>query len=156
MKKVMFVAVMSLGTMAAFAQEDVQEVTTEVSVEAVAPEVSVEAVTPEVSVEAVAPESDQTTEAIAEEAPEAVMAGEEAVEATEIAADAAVAQDGFVEVTIEEVPVAITEALSKDYPEAKVAKAHKNDKEQYKLEIVDQDGTELVLFADSEGNWIEM
>ncbi|MCJ7467438.1 MAG: hypothetical protein MUO53_12185 [Maribacter sp.] len=138
MKKVMLVAVMSLGTMAAFAQEDVQEVTTPVTVEAVAPE------------------SDQATEAIAEEATEAVMASEEAVEATEIVADAAVAQDGFIEVTIEEVPVAITEALSKDYPEAKVSKALKNDKEQYKLEVIAQDGTELVLFADSEGNWIEM
>ncbi len=140
MKKVMLVAVMSLGTMAAFAQEEVQEVTTETT-----------------TVEAIAPEADQATEAVAAEATEAVMASEaateEAVEATEVAP---VAQDSFVEVAVEEVPVSITDALAKDYPEAKVSKALKNDMEQYKLEVVAQDGSELVLFADSEGNWIEM
>ncbi len=136
MKKVMLVAVMSLGTMAAFAQEEVQEVTTETT-----------------TVEAIAPEADQATEAVAAEATEAVMASEEAVEATEVAA---VAQDSFIEVAVEEVPVSITDALAKDYPEAKVSKALKNDMEQYKLEVVAQDGSELVLFADSEGNWIEM
>ncbi|MGB5273902.1 MAG: hypothetical protein WBN39_07600 [Flavobacteriaceae bacterium] len=115
MKKLMVVAVMSLGSLTAFAQE---EQATEVM--AVATEVATEAVAPEVATEAVAP------------------------------------QDGFAEVAIEELPAAITEALAADYPGTSIAKAFVNETSQYKLEVASEDGTSVELYADADGNWIEM
>ncbi len=100
MKKVMLVAVMCLGTMTAFAQE-------EVVVEEVATEVEA-------------------------------------------------AQDGFAEVAAEELPAAISEALATDHPGATLSKAYVNEAAQYKLEVANEDGTTAELFADAEGNWIEM
>jgi len=113
MKNLMFAAVLSLGTMTAFAQEEVTAVE-------------------EVATEAV--------EATQEEATEAV-------EAT---------QDSFNEVALEEVPAAITEALEAAHPGATIAKAYLNDEAQYKLEVAKEDGETAELYADAEGNWIEM
>lgn len=118
----MLAAVLSLGTMTAFAQEEVQEVTTE------ATEVAADA-----------------TEAIEATATEVV-------EATE----AMTTQDGFNEVALEEVPEAISKALETAHPGATISKAYVNEESQYKLEVAQEDGTEVELYADSEGNWIEM
>ncbi len=91
--------------------------------------------------------------------------GETAVEAvedtaTEVVEEAATeveaAQDGFAEVAIEELPAAISEALATDHPGATLSKASVNEAAQYKLEIANEDGTTAELFADAEGNWIEM
>jgi len=123
MKKLVLVAVMSLGSLTAFAQEE--------EVQAVAAEAT----------EAVAEEA---TEAVAEEATEAVA--EEAVEA----------QDGFNEVALEEVPEAITTALEAAHPGATISKASVNENAQYKLEVAKADGETAELYADAEGNWIEM
>lgn len=113
MKNLMFAAVLSLGTMTAFAQEEVTAVE-------------------EVATEAV--------EATQEEATEAVEA----------------AQDSFNEVALEEVPATITEALEAAHPGATIAKAYLNDEAQYKLEVAKEDGETAELYADAEGNWIEM
>ncbi|MGB5553216.1 MAG: hypothetical protein WBM83_01065 [Flavobacteriaceae bacterium] len=136
MKKVMLVAVLSLGTMTAFAQEEVQAIATE------ATEVAVEAT---------------------EEATEAVVAEEVAVEATEEATEAVAteevaveAQDAFTEVAIEELPEAITAALEAAHPGAAISKAYINEASQYKLEVAKEDGSAVELYADAEGNWIEM
>ncbi|VAW15544.1 hypothetical protein MNBD_BACTEROID03-1877 [hydrothermal vent metagenome] len=96
----MLVAVMCLGTMTAFAQE-------------------------EAAAEAVATE----------------------VEAT---------QDEFAEVAVAELPEAVTAAVAKNYPTATIGKAYVNEAAQYKLEVSLQDGTSGTLYADAEGNWIEL
>jgi len=131
MKKVFLVAALSLGTMTAFAQE-------ETAVEAIATEVQEEAAE-EMAIEAI--------EAVEETSPEAVQ--EEAVEAMEV-------QDAFAEIAVEEVPEAVTEALNKAHPEATISKAFINEAAQYKLEVATDDDTTVELYADAEGNWIEM
>ncbi|WP_282162022.1 hypothetical protein [Ulvibacterium marinum] len=106
MKKVMLVAVMALGTMTAFAQEEVTE--------------------------------------------------EATANLEEVAAEAVEAQDGFNEVALEELPEAITQALEAAHPGASVAKAYMNEQSQYKLEVTKEDGEQVELYADAEGNWLEM
>ncbi|WP_425234788.1 hypothetical protein [Ulvibacterium sp.] len=106
MKKVMLVAVMALGTMTAFAQEEVME--------------------------------------------------EATANLEEVAAEAVEAQDGFNEVALEELPEAITQALEAAHPGASVAKAYMNEQSQYKLEVTKEDGEQVELYADAEGNWLEM
>jgi hypothetical protein len=46
--------------------------------------------------------------------------------------------------------------VAQNYPTATVDKAYKNDKDQYKLELSLEDGTQGTVYADAEGNWIEM
>ncbi len=102
----MLVAVMALGTMTAFAQEEVME--------------------------------------------------EATANLEEVAAEAVEAQDGFNEVALEELPEAITQALEAAHPGASVAKAYMNEQSQYKLEVTKEDGEQVELYADAEGNWLEM
>ena len=101
MKKILFVAVLSLGSLTAFAQEG-------------------EGVTQEV--------------------------------ATEVA----IAQDDFTAIEASELPEAVSTALATDHPSAIINKAYVNKEEQYKLEVALEDGTEATLYADKEGNWIEL
>ncbi len=98
MKKLFFVAVLSLGSLTAFAQE-----------------------------------------------------GEAAV-----AQEVAVVQEDFTEIETNNVPEAVTEALATNYPSATINKAYSNEKEQYKLEVALEDGTKGTLYADKDGNWIEI
>ena len=77
-------------------------------------------------------------------------------EVTAVAVEAVEAQDSFAEVAIEELPEAITAALATDFPGATIAKAYVNEAAQYKLEVAKEDGEALELYADAEGNWIEM
>ena len=79
-------------------------------------------------------------------------AGEQAADAVEEVA----AQDGFNEIATEEVPEAITTALEEAHPGATIDKASMNDQDQYKLEVTKEDGESAELYADAEGNWIEM
>lgn len=84
-----------------------------------------------------------------------VFAQEEAnveAEATEVV----VAQDDFSEVAVTELPEAVTEAVAKNYPTATIKNAYVNEKQQYKLEVFLEDGTAGTLYADAEGNWIEL
>ena len=78
---------------------------------------------------------------------------EVAAAATEMVEEA---QDGFAEVAVEELPEAITAALATDHPGATIAAAFVNEAAQYKLEVAKEDGTAVELYADAEGNWIEM
>lgn len=73
-------------------------------------------------------------------------------EATEVI----VAQDDFSEIAADELPAAVTEAVSKNYPTANIDKAFVNEEKQYKLEVSLEDGTSGTLYADENGNWIEM
>ncbi len=109
MKKLIFVLALSMGSMTAFAQEEVTE---------------------------------QATEA--------------AVEATESVEQIAATQDDFTEIAAEELPEAVTAAVAKNYPTASIDKAYVNESKQYKLEVSLEDGTAGTLYADENGNWIEM
>lgn len=74
----------------------------------------------------------------------------------EVAVEAVAIQDSFAELAIEELPEAITAALATDFPGATIAKAYVNEAAQYKLEVAKEDGEALELYADAEGNWIEL
>ncbi|SDD84120.1 hypothetical protein SAMN05421636_10274 [Pricia antarctica] len=133
MKNLMIAAVLSLGTMTAFAQEEnaVQDAGT--------------------AVEETATEATEAVEETATEATEAVEeSANDAAEATEAA------QGDFAEVNAEELPESVTSAVSKNYPTASIDKAYVNDANQYKLEVSLEDGTAGTLYADENGNWIEM
>lgn len=63
-------------------------------------------------------------------------------------------QDEYTEIKVEEVPVAVTDALKKAYPDAVLNKAYKNATSQYKLEITvgDKVGS---LYANADGSWVK-
>ncbi len=79
---------------------------------------------------------------------------ETAVEAVET--EVVVAQDDFTEVAVEELPEAVSAAVAKNYPTATINKAYTNEANQFKLEVSLEDGTAGTLYADAEGNWIEI
>ena len=128
MKNVLIAAVFSLGTMTAFAQEEsaVEETATD------------------------------ATEMAAESADEATQVAEDAAESTEAVAEEATTGDDFSEVSADELPEAVTAAVSKNYPTASIDKAYVNEANQFKLEVSLEDGTAGTLYADENGNWIEM
>lgn len=61
--------------------------------------------------------------------------------------------DEYTEIKIEELPVAVTDALKVAYPDAVISKAYVNENKEYRIDIKtgDQEGS---LFADSEGKWL--
>ena len=157
----MIAAVLALGTMTAFAQEEtaIDEAGTAVEETATEATEAVEETATEAT-EAVEETATEATEAVEESTEEATEAVEESTEAVEESAEEATeevaAQDGFNEVAIEEVPEAITAALEAAHPGASISKASMNDQSQYKLEVTKEDGESAELYADAEGNWIEM
>ncbi|MCG2460221.1 hypothetical protein K8352_05635 [Flavobacteriaceae bacterium F89] len=68
----------------------------------------------------------------------------------------ATSQDNFTEVATSDLPEAITAAVAKNYPTAKINKAYVNNAKQYKLEVALQDGTIGTLYSDEKGNWIDI
>ena len=62
--------------------------------------------------------------------------------------------DEYTEIKLEEVPVAITDALKKAYPEGVLSKAYKNEKSEYKLEVTVGDKVGA-LYANADGTWIK-
>jgi len=73
-----------------------------------------------------------------------------------VATEAVASQDDFSEIAVTEVPEAVTAAVAKNYPTATINKAYVNEASQYKLEVSLEDGTAGTLYADAEGNWIEL
>lgn len=65
-------------------------------------------------------------------------------------------QDEYTSIEVSELPAAITDALAKDHPDVQVNSAYVNDESEYKLEVAKEDGTTFELYADAEGNWLEM
>ncbi|KQX15050.1 hypothetical protein [Flavobacterium sp. Root420] len=63
-------------------------------------------------------------------------------------------QDEYTEIKLEEVPVAVTDALKKAYPDAVLSKAYKNAKSEYKLDVTvgDKVGS---LYANADGSWVK-
>ncbi len=74
----------------------------------------------------------------------------------EVATEAIAVQDDFSEVVVAELPETVTEAVAKNYPTATIDKAYVNEAQQFKLEVSLEDGTSGTLYADAEGNWIEL
>jgi hypothetical protein len=74
----------------------------------------------------------------------------------EVANEVVAAQDDFIETEIAELPEEVTAAVAKNYPTASIDKAYVNEAKQYKLEVSLEDGTSGTLYADAEGNWIEL
>lgn len=62
----------------------------------------------------------------------------------------------YTEVAASDVPTPIIEALEADYAGAILNKAFVNDENKYKLEVSMEDGNSIELYADANGNWIEM
>ncbi|WP_405412364.1 hypothetical protein [Maribacter sp. Asnod1-A12] len=64
--------------------------------------------------------------------------------------------DDFEEISVSEVPQAVTNAISKNFPTANLDKAYTNEEKQFKLVLSLEDGTQGTVYADQEGNWIDM
>ncbi|WP_348799172.1 hypothetical protein [Flavobacterium adhaerens] len=62
-------------------------------------------------------------------------------------------EEEFTEIKITELPSAVVESLKKAHPDAVIAKAYKNEKSEYKLDIVIGDKSSSV-FANADGTWI--
>ena len=84
------------------------------------------------------------------------FAQEEEVAVESVATEVMEEQDAFTEIAIEELPEAITVALEAAHPGATISQAYINEAAQYKLEVAKEDGEAVELYADAEGNWIEM
>lgn len=67
-----------------------------------------------------------------------------------------IATEDFEEISVAEVPQAVTDAVSKNFPTANLDKAYTNEKKQYKLVLSLEDDTQGTVYADEEGNWIDM
>lgn len=67
-----------------------------------------------------------------------------------------VVQDEFSAIDNSELPAAVNEAFTRDFPNAQISKAYVNQEGQYKLEVTQEDGSTAELYADAEGNWIDM
>ncbi|MCG9792140.1 hypothetical protein [Flavobacterium algicola] len=63
-------------------------------------------------------------------------------------------QTGYSEISNDEVPSAVSDALVKAYPNATVSKAYVNENNQYQLDVK-VDDKEGSLFADENGKWIQ-
>lgn len=68
----------------------------------------------------------------------------------------AVVTDDFTEISVSEVPQAVADAISKNFPTATLEKAYANEEKQYKLVLSLKDGTQGTVYADEEGNWLDM
>lgn len=62
----------------------------------------------------------------------------------------------FKEIATSDLPKAVIDALTTDFPGATINKAYVNSEGQYKLEVAKEDGSTAELYADAEGNWLEM
>ena len=67
-----------------------------------------------------------------------------------------VATDDFSEIEVSEVPKAVMDAISKNFPTANLDKAYSNEEKQYKLVLSLEDGTQGTVYADEDGNWLDM
>ena len=62
--------------------------------------------------------------------------------------------DEFKEIALENLPEPVTAAIAKDFATATLNKAYVDGSENYKLELT-IDGTEHVVYADKDGNWLK-
>jgi hypothetical protein len=65
-------------------------------------------------------------------------------------------QDGFHQIATYKVPMAISETLVREMPNVTISRVYTNDRDQYKLEVAQEDGTTSQLYMDAGGNWINI
>lgn len=65
-------------------------------------------------------------------------------------------QDGFIQIATNKVPTTICRTLAMEMPNVTISKVYLNDKNQYKLEVAQEDGTISALYTDAQGHWIDM
>ncbi|WP_166387772.1 MULTISPECIES: hypothetical protein [unclassified Polaribacter] len=65
-----------------------------------------------------------------------------------------VTNDDFKEISVKELPEAVSNSVSRDFSTATVVKAYLNGSEQYKIELT-ADGTQGIVYLDKEGNWLK-
>lgn len=63
-------------------------------------------------------------------------------------------QDEYKEITADAVPAAVKSTIDKSFPNTKLEKAYKNEKNEYKLEISSGD-KKYTVFTDASGNIIK-
>ncbi|UGU17518.1 hypothetical protein LS482_06490 [Sinomicrobium kalidii] len=63
-------------------------------------------------------------------------------------------QEEFTEISTDEVPAAVTEALERDYAGATISQAYVNEAKEYKLEVTIGEEA-AVLYANENGEWIQ-
>lgn len=64
-------------------------------------------------------------------------------------------QEKYTEVTVENLPQTVLDAIAADFKDATISKAFATeDGTEYKIEITKADGTSEVTYCDAEGNWI--
>ncbi len=125
MKKLFITAVLALGSLTAFAQEEQ------------------------------ATEAQDAATEVQEEATDAAAEGQDAATEAAATGEEAVAQDDFSEIAVEEVPEAVTSMIETNYPGATLNGAAKNEAGHYKVEVSLEDGTSGALIVDEEGNTVE-
>lgn len=62
----------------------------------------------------------------------------------------------FKEIPVDQLPEAVTVALASEHSGAVISKAYVDENEHYKLEVTTEEGSSVTLYADSEGNWLEL
>jgi hypothetical protein len=60
-------------------------------------------------------------------------------------------QDGYTEITADEVPAAVKSTIEKSFAGTKLEKAYKNDKGEYKL-VISSGEKKYTFFTDASGN----
>lgn len=65
-------------------------------------------------------------------------------------------QETFQPIDVSQVPAAIVASVTNDFKGAKISKAYKNSKNEYKLEIKNEEATTTkTVYANAEGKWIK-
>ena len=63
-------------------------------------------------------------------------------------------QEEYTEITADQLPEAVKDAIKISYPDAAIEKTYVNDKKEYKIEISVGD-QKAAVYADADGNWIK-
>ena len=63
--------------------------------------------------------------------------------------------DTYKKIDAKELPLAVVEALLKEYPTSKLSQAFKNHQDQFKLIMVLKSGTTRTVFIDAYGRWFK-
>ncbi len=67
-----------------------------------------------------------------------------------------VVADDFSEIALSEVPQPVMDAIAKNFPTANLDKAYTNEEGQFKLDLSLEDGTSESVYADKDGNWLDL
>lgn len=90
----------------------------------------------------------------------AVSAQEAAISQTGIVhnetSEIVVVADDFSEIALSEVPQPVMDAIAKNFPTANLDKAYTNEEGQFKLDLSLEDGTSGSVYADKDGNWLDL